>query len=401
MLSLESKTFAGFGRSALWPQLSSKTGGVELMGDASESRRAVRRLCPARPGVYGMIDAGGTLVYVGKSKSLRHRLLTYLQTEPADPKAALIIEHAEQIIWEPAPHELVALVRELELIRRWRPEFNVRGQPGRFRRVYVCLGRGPAPYAYVAPQPNERAQQSFGPVPSKRRLGDALRQVNKWFRLRDCTDRVAMVFADQLELFATERRPQCTRFELGTCPAPCAAGCTSGDYAVNLAAAKQFLEGTNTELLDQLESEMFGAAAQREFERAANLRDAWMPLAWLHDHLDRLREARGKFSFVYPAESANGRESWLVIHRGHLVDVMRPPRDERSAERCLVRLKRAFFSSRKSLAAPQEDVEHMLLVLGWFRSHADELDRTLSPSRARALCRRLMSSQRAGEARVP
>src|SRR5260370_28813976 len=142
-----------------------------------------------------MIGAAGSLVDVGKSKALRHRLLTYLQPEPADPKAALIIEHAERIIWESAPHELVALVRELELIRRWRPEFNVRGQPGRFRRVYVCLGRGPAPYAYVAPQPNERAQQSFGPVPSKRRLGDALRQLNKWFRLRDCPDRVAMVFS--------------------------------------------------------------------------------------------------------------------------------------------------------------------------------------------------------------
>jgi excinuclease ABC subunit C len=401
MLSLESKGFAGFGRSALSPRLRSKAGGVDLTDDASESRRAVRRLCPTRPGVYGMIDAAGALVYVGKSKSLRHRLLTYLHTEPGDPKAALIIEHAERIIWEPAPHELVALARELELIRRWRPEFNVRGQPGRFRRVYVCLGRGPAPYAYVAPQPNHRAQQSFGPVPSKRRLGDALRQVNKWFHLRDCPDRVAMVFADQLELFAAERRPQCTRFELGTCPAPCAAGCTSGDYLANLAAAKQFLEGNNTELLDRLEAEMLAAAAQCEFERAANLRDAWMPLAWLDDHLHRLRQARGEFSFVYPAKSATGRESWLVIHRGHLADVFRPPRDQPSAERCLVRLKRAFAPARRSLAAAPEDVEHMMLVVGWFRSHADELHSTLSPSRARAICQELMATRGAAETRVP
>ncbi|HEV3417822.1 MAG TPA: GIY-YIG nuclease family protein [Pirellulales bacterium] len=397
MLSLETNGFSGFGRSALWARSRAKLGSVELETDARQSRRTLRRLCPARPGVYGMIDSEGALIYVGKAKSLRHRLLTYLQTEPADSKAARIIEHAERLVWEPAAHELIALARELELIRRWRPEFNVLGQPGRFRRCYVCLGRGPAPYAYVAPQPNDRTERAFGPVPSRQRLLDAVRQVNKWFRLRDCPERVAMVFADQLELFSADRRPQCTRFELGTCPAPCAAGCTSRDYLANLAAANGFLAGTNVGLLEQLERDMLAAAKGCEFERAANLRDAWQPLAWLHDHLGRLRQARGEFSFVYPVTSATGRENWLVVDRAHLVDVFRAPRDCASAERCLLRLTRAFGPRERSTDGPRkEDAEHMLLVLTWFRRHADEFGRTIPLNRAKAICRRLAEIRRAG-----
>jgi excinuclease ABC subunit C len=228
-------------------------------------------------------------------------------------------------------------------------------------------------------------------------LADAVRQVNKWYRLRDCPERVAMVFADQLELFNADRRPQCTRFELGTCPAPCAAGCTSRDYLANVAAAKSFLEGTNVGLLDRLEREMLAAAESCEFERAANLRDAWQPLAWLHDHLNRLRQARGEFSFVYPVTSTTGRAYWLVVDRAHLVDVVRAPRDCVSAERCLLRLTRAFGAQVRSKDGPRkEDMEHMLLVLTWFRRHADEFGRTIPPKRAKAICRNLAEIRRAG-----
>src|SRR4051812_35815878 len=97
----------------------------------AQLRREVQVLAPRTPGVYGMINARGDLFYVGKAKNLRARLLSYFRPNSRDAKAGKIINQAVSISWENWPHELAALLRELELIRRWRPGWNVRGQPWR------------------------------------------------------------------------------------------------------------------------------------------------------------------------------------------------------------------------------------------------------------------------------
>src|SRR5262249_26811429 len=118
----------------------------------SELRAGVRFECPRHPGVYGMVDARGELIYVGKAKCLRTRLLSYFRASSRDPKAGRIREATRLLAWDPAQTEFSALLRELELIRRWQPRFNVQGQPKRKRRTLVCLGRRPAPYAFLAPR---------------------------------------------------------------------------------------------------------------------------------------------------------------------------------------------------------------------------------------------------------
>src|SRR5262249_32814096 len=132
--------------------------------DAAELRRRLRRVCPRRPGVYGMLDGRGVLVYVRKAKSLRTRLLGYFRAAGGD-KAARILEATRTLVWEQSPSEFAALLRELELIRRWRPGFNVQGIPGRQRVSYVALGRSPAPYAYAVRLPSGKELACFGPVP--------------------------------------------------------------------------------------------------------------------------------------------------------------------------------------------------------------------------------------------
>src|SRR5205823_6722999 len=140
-------------------------------------------------------DAAGELVYVGKAKSLRSRLLSYFRPNSRDPKAGRILEVTRLIAWEPAADEFAALLRELELIRRWQPRFNVQGQPRRWRRAYVCVGRRPAPYVFLAGRPPATAFALFGPVPAGRQAREGVRRVNDWFRLRDCPQAQAMVFA--------------------------------------------------------------------------------------------------------------------------------------------------------------------------------------------------------------
>src|SRR5262245_39936969 len=89
-----------------------------VVGPRSASLKArVREACPKRPGVYGMIDAHGELIYVGKAKSLRGRLLSYFRSGSRDARSARIIKHTCAVAWEVGQRELAAIHRELELIR--------------------------------------------------------------------------------------------------------------------------------------------------------------------------------------------------------------------------------------------------------------------------------------------
>jgi excinuclease ABC subunit C len=197
------RRFTGFGPTLLDP-LPAQLHGVTASRTA-KLREKLREACPKRPGVYGMIDPRGRLIYIGKAKSLRTRLLGYFRANSRDPKAGRILEAARAIVWEHTSNEFAALLRELELIRRWQPSYNVQGQPGRRRVAYVVLGHRPAPTLGVTREPPENAIACWGPIMGAKRLVDAVRRLNDAFRLRDCERKQAMHFADQPALFPLVR----------------------------------------------------------------------------------------------------------------------------------------------------------------------------------------------------
>jgi excinuclease UvrABC nuclease subunit len=92
-----------------------------------------------------MLDQDEQLIYVGKAKNLRTRLHSYFRKKGRPAKASKIVAQAKSFVWEIMPSEYAGLLRELELIRRWRPRWNVQGQPLRRRLTFVCLGRAPSP----------------------------------------------------------------------------------------------------------------------------------------------------------------------------------------------------------------------------------------------------------------
>jgi excinuclease ABC subunit C len=340
----------------------------------------VRLECPRWPGVYGMVDRRGELIYVGKAKSLRARLLGYFRPRSRDPKAGRIITETRLLAWEPAPTEFSALLRELELIRRWQPRFNIQGQPKRKRRALVCLGRRPAPYAFLSRRAAASVVAVYGPVPAGHQAREAVRRLNDHFRLRDCPQSQEMVFSDQQELFPVLRAAGCLRHEIGTCLGPCAAACSHAEYEARLDAARHFLDGADVGILERLERDMLAASAATQFERAAVLRDRLEPLGWLHACLERLRRARG-LSFVYPLRSCEGQELWYVI-RGGQVEAVLPAGAEAAATVAAVYASKA--AGPGSWAA--KSVDGLLLVDAWFRKHPEEKARTLTPEQALAAC---------------
>ena len=333
-----------------------------------------------------MVDPSGELIYVGKAKCLRSRLLSYFRPKSREPKAGRIIEHTFVIAWETAPSEFAALLRELELIRRWQPRFNVHGQPHRRRRVYVCIGRQPAPYLFAVARPPRTARYTFGPVPGGDRVRDAVRRVNDWFQLRDCPQAQKMRYADQGELFPLDLAPGCLRHEIGHCLAPCAAACSRAGYADAVSAAVAFLDGRNVAPLEAVERDMLAASTAQQFERAAGLRDKLVSLQWLTKHLTQLREAAQQ-SCVYAVPSSTGPELWYAIHGGRVRAVLPAPTDVEGGKCLQAILERIYPKKERTPATLSVDeIDNVLLVSSWFRRHSAERQRQMTPEEALTRC---------------
>ena len=371
--------FAGFGPSRFRPPGETPLGhGVRGRGEA-KLLRGVKAAAPKLPGVYGMLDRRGRMIYIGKAKSLRSRLLSYFRKNSRDPKAGRILEHTRTLVWEQTADEFAALLRELELIRRFRPRFNVLGQPGSRRYLYLCLGRSPAPYAYLTQQPTGKEVGRYGPLVGRGRAAEACRRVNDYFRLRDCTGTVRLLFADQPDLFADRPAAKCLRFDINTCSGPCAGGCTRQGYAAQVRAAKTFLDGRSDAPIKELTAAMTAAAVALKFEQATAVRDRVQALQWLHDRLLFLRGARKGGSFVYPLAGPDGRTVWYVIHRGEVWAALRPPTtdDERAAVAAAVE---QIYTSPTGEAGGVSDrtIDSLLLVTAWFRKNRGEKDKLLT-----------------------
>jgi excinuclease ABC subunit C len=380
------EVFAGFGLSRLG--LSTQPLSLSVIHGSRPGRlkAQLHRECPRSPGVYGMVNPKGELIYVGKAKNLRARLLSYFRPRSRDRKAGRIVEQTRVVAWEAGTSEFAALLRELELIRRWRPRFNVQGQPLHRRRVYVCVGRQPAPYVFLSSRPPGTAAALFGPIPAGIRPREAVRRLNDWYRLRDCPQAQEMVFAEQTELFPVLRAPGCLRHDLGTCLGPCASACTRQEYKANVRAVVNFLRGLDRQPLELLRREMDEAAATLAFERAGILRDKLELLLWLDEHLDRLRKA-ARHSFIYPVRSHNGSELWYIIQGGRVRWVLPRPHDEPSRRQARLVLEQVY---RAAVERPQpltlEEIDGVLLVTAWFRRYPAEQQRVLTPAAAVALC---------------
>ena len=141
-----------------------------------------------KPGVYRMLSANGTIVYVGQSRVLRTRLLSYFRARGPRNKAARILRHAFQIEWEYTPTEFGALLRELRLIKLHRPHFNRAMVTDDWPRGYVALTGGAVPgLRVVARSDFPDAIAMYGPFRKVRELRDAIQTLAEFTGVRDCT----------------------------------------------------------------------------------------------------------------------------------------------------------------------------------------------------------------------
>jgi excinuclease ABC subunit C len=332
-----------------------------------------------RPGVYRMVSPDGEILYVGKAKKLRTRLLGYFRAAyPAD-KSARIIREAGEVLWDYLPSEFAALIEELRLIKKYRPRLNVMMKRDARHFAFIRITAGAAPkFMVVRGAGNDEHGTYFGPFHGAWQLEEALRELNDVLGLRDCRLDLPMHFADQVELpVAPKRTPGCIRYEIGKCLGPCVAAVTQRQYRARFTVARDFLEGRQDSPLETLRTAMEESSERLEFERAAQLRDKMLRLESLREQFERLRFAVESLSFVYTVPGHAGEDRAYVIRRGRVRAELPAPQtpDERNG---LAARAAEILSPKelKSATVPAHEVDELMLLSSWFRKFPAELGRT-------------------------
>jgi excinuclease ABC subunit C len=343
--------------------------------DLDRLRRRVRALAENRPAVYRMMSATGRVLYVGKARRLRTRLLTYFRAEHPD-KQARILNAASDIRWDYAPSEFAALLGEVRAIREHRPPFNVAMNRTR-RSVLVKVSGGAAPKLYAGASVHSDDRRAYGPFPSLGRTLDALRTLNDLLGIRDCADKVPIVLAAQEDLFGAPRTAACIRHEIGACLGPCAGFVSERDYRARVELAEAFLEGRTLDPIARVMTAMAQAAREESFERAAYWRDRFERLEWLLAATSRARAAVDLLTFVYRDPGDYGDDRAYLVRHGIVCAQYPWPATpiEREAFRGVVSNHLAE-PAPPPWPLPLERIDEILMMMAWFRRHPDSLRRT-------------------------
>jgi len=218
---------------------------------------------PSAPGVYLMKDKAGRVFYVGKAINLRERVRSYFAGGDLRFFVPLLNHLLADIETVLVKNEKEALLLENELIRRYKPRFNIRPKEG---RNFIYLRLDPTqryPRLEVTRRTENDGARYFGPFPLASALRETLRIVNRHFKLRACSDHDP----------ASHRRRPCLLCQIARFPAPSVYDIAPEEYRRHVNDAILFLEGKTTDLLQNLRSRMEEAARAERFEEAARLRD--------------------------------------------------------------------------------------------------------------------------------
>ncbi len=263
---------------------------------------------PTRPGVYLLKDARGRVIYVGKARSLRARMRTYLgEGEESSRKVQILRSRMTGFDCIVTGSETEALVLESNLIKEHHPRYNVKLRDDkRYPFIKVTLGEG-FPRAYVTRLVREDGSRYFGPYTDTRAMRRTLRLIGQIFPIRQC------------ETFKLRPRP-CLNLQIGRCLGPCTGNVTPTEYGKTVKQLCLFLSGREGEALDVLSEQMETAVKDLRFEDAARLRDRMADIAKIREK-QRVLTAReiDRDAVAVARQSGHAFASVVRVRAGKLI----------------------------------------------------------------------------------
>lgn len=218
---------------------------------------------PDSPGVYLHKDKAGRVLYVGKASSLRSRVRSYFQASAQhSPRIRWMVSRVHDVEVYLVDSVLEALILECNLIKKYRPYFNVKYRDDKRYPLLEITTSESFPKIRVVRQARNKKNRYFGPYPDAGALRRTLKVIQKVFQLRTC----------KLDMSKVAERA-CLDYHIELCTAPCTRYVDELAYGSQVEAAVDFLEGRSEKLLGRLQKDMKFSAAQLDFERCARIRD--------------------------------------------------------------------------------------------------------------------------------
>ena len=247
--------------------------GIDLgLGDDSAAPASVRQgaaairrhwaTLPLGPGVYRMLAEDGEVLYVGKAKSLKRRVASYIRATGHSRRIAQMISLTSSMVFVSTATETEALLLEANYIKQMRPRFNVVMRDDKSFPYILVTADAKAPQITKHRGARNRKGDYYGPFASVWAVNRTLNALQRAFLLRSCSD----------SYYDNRTRP-CLLFQIKRCSGPCTGEVSQEDYGDLVGEARDFLAGKSRAVRDRLAGEMTQAADVMEFERAARLRD--------------------------------------------------------------------------------------------------------------------------------
>jgi excinuclease ABC subunit C len=241
----------------------------DLEAGVAAIRKTVKTL-PVRPGVYRMLDARGDVLYVGKARALKNRVTNYTQVARLTKRLQRMVSQTRSMQIVTTNTEAEALLLEAQLIKRYRPPYNVLLRDDKSFPFILLREDHAFPQIRKHRGARRHKGQYYGPFASAGSVTRTLNALQKLFLLRSCTD----------TFLATRRRP-CLLYQIRRCSAPCVGRVTPDAYAELVDDAKAFLAGKSSQVQQKLAASMQEAAAAMDFELAAVFRDRLRSLTFI------------------------------------------------------------------------------------------------------------------------
>ena len=231
------------------------------------------KLAPSSPGVYRMIDANGDVLYVGKAKNIRKRIIAYARPTGYDPRIERMIAATAALEFVSTATETEALLLEANLIKRLRPRFNVLLRDDKSFPYILITADHWAPQILKHRGARARDGNYYGPFASVWAVNRTITALQRAFLLRSCSD----------GFFESRTRP-CLLYQIKRCSGPCTREIDFAEYGELVREANAFLSGKSQAVKDELAAEMEKTSAALDFERAAIYRDRLAALSAVQSH---------------------------------------------------------------------------------------------------------------------
>nr|WP_299038935.1 excinuclease ABC subunit UvrC [uncultured Psychrobacter sp.] len=236
---------------------------VESKDDRKARLKHLIKRLPNLPGVYKMLGKNGDILYVGKAKSLKSRVNSYFAKTIDHPKTRALVARIHNIETIITRSETEALLLEQNLIKEYRPPYNVLLRDDKsYLYVFISADKPYPRLAYGRGKGNHQKGRFFGPFPSAHAAKETLVLMQKMFQMRQCTN-----------TFFKQRKRPCLEYQIKRCRAPCVGLVSPEEYLEDVNNTIRFLKGDSSDIHSALIEKMEGAAEALDFEKAVFYRD--------------------------------------------------------------------------------------------------------------------------------